>query len=49
MPFLLRLLVLGAVVDKFVHYTSLFTTMVAENKKSKRLNKLQQRETKQLN
>ena len=28
-------------------YTSLFTIMVAENKKSKRLNKLQQSETKQ--
>ena len=32
-----------------VHYTSLFTIMVAENKKSKRLNKLQQCETRQLN
>jgi len=30
-------------------YTSLFTIMVAENKKSKRLNKLQQCEAKQLN
>ena len=32
-----------------VLYTSLFTIMVAENKKSKRLNKLQQCEAKQLN
>jgi len=30
-------------------YSSLFTIMVAENKKSKRLNKEQQREAKQLN
>jgi len=31
------------------HYTSLFTIMAAENKKSKRLNKLQQCEAKQVN
>ena len=34
---------------RIYYYTSLFTIMVAENKKSKRLNKLQQCEAKQLN
>jgi len=34
---------------KYIHIYSPITIMVAENKKSKRLNKLQQCEAKQLN